>query len=249
MGVPDRAGQTAADHPVRVPAGAQRRVSEAIFRGIPWILAHGRIRRVQSGAGDYAVWLLGACAQEVRGGDADCDGEPSGAADARADRAGLLRPAVRGGEEDRRTPGCRETEAAPCGGETHAQGLLVLAGGDGAAAAGGRIEEGGAVRAQAAAVVGELLAGREVPDLQQSGGERDPSVHGRTEELAVQRYREGSQGKRGRVQPGGDSRSKRSVCEGLSAYCVVESPIDGFPPRPGAAQAADAVERLHARLL
>ena len=58
VGVPDRAGQTAADHPVRVPAGAQRRVSEAIFRGIPWILAHGRIRRVQSDAGDYAVRLL-----------------------------------------------------------------------------------------------------------------------------------------------------------------------------------------------
>lgn len=58
VGVPDRAGQIVADHPVRVPAGAQRRVSEAIFRGIPWILAHGRIRRVQSDAGDYAVRLL-----------------------------------------------------------------------------------------------------------------------------------------------------------------------------------------------
>ena len=37
--------------------------------------------------------------------------------------------------------------------------------------------------------------------------------------------------------------------QGLSAHCAVESPIDGFPPRPGAAQAADAVERLHAQLL
>ena len=35
VGVPDRAGQIVADHPVRGPAGAQRRVSEAIFRGIP----------------------------------------------------------------------------------------------------------------------------------------------------------------------------------------------------------------------
>ena len=55
-------------------------------------------------------------------------------------------------------------------------------------------------------MVGELLTGHELSDLQQSGRERDSSVHGRTKKLAVHRYREGSP-------------IKRSVCKGF--ICIL----------------------------
>ena len=103
--------------------------------------------------------LLGASAKEVRGGAAAGDQQSAGDAHPGTNREKLLRPAVRSGKEAGRPSGKGTPETAPCGGETHAQGFLVLAGGVGTAAAGRRAEKGSAVCPETASLYGELSVG------------------------------------------------------------------------------------------
>lgn len=59
-----------------------------------------------------------------------------------------------------------------------------------------------------AALSGKLSQGPALPALQQLGGERDPPIRSRAQELAVQHYGPRRQGQRGGVQYRGDSQSQ-----------------------------------------